>query len=79
MGLRVSKNGYLLLNVGPKAYGCIPEEAKDRLLAMGKWLKVHREAIYSTTCWATPGEGPTKLDSDNIGYYEKNALVYNSS
>lgn len=33
----VSKNGYLLLNVGPKANGSIPEEAKELLLAMGKW------------------------------------------
>ena len=36
---RVSKNGYLLLNVGPKPDGSIPEEAKERLLGMGKWLK----------------------------------------
>jgi alpha-L-fucosidase len=34
----VSKNGNLLLNVGPKADGTIPEEAENRLLGLGEWL-----------------------------------------
>ncbi|MCT7000019.1 alpha-L-fucosidase, partial [Salmonella enterica] len=42
----VSKNGNLLLNVGPKADGTIPDEAKGILLAMGQWLKTNGEAIY---------------------------------
>ncbi len=41
----VSKNGYLLLNVGPKPDGTLPDEAKDLLLGMGKWLEVNGEAI----------------------------------
>ena len=44
----VSKNGVLMLNFGPKADGTVPSEYKDRLLAMGAWLKVNGEAIYGT-------------------------------
>lgn len=57
----VSKNGYMLLNVGPKPDGEIPEEAKALLLEIGKWLAVNGEAIYGTTPWTVYGEGPTKM------------------
>lgn len=55
----VSKNGCLLLNVGPKADGTIPEDQKAVLLEIGKWLKTNGKAIYGSKPWKTYGEGPT--------------------
>jgi alpha-L-fucosidase len=57
----VSKNGNLLLNVGPRADGTIPDEVKATLKEMGAWLKVNGEAIYATTPWKSFGEGPTEV------------------
>jgi alpha-L-fucosidase len=59
----VSKNGNLLLNVGPKADGTIPDEARTILLQMGAWLRTNGEAIYGTRPWLVFGEGPTKVES----------------
>lgn len=55
----VSKNGNMLLNIGPKADGTIPQEQIDILTTMGKWLDTNGEAIYSTRPWLVFGEGPT--------------------
>lgn len=57
----VSKNGNLLLNIGPKSDGTIPEEAQAILRQIGAWLKINDEAIYGTRPWKTYGEGPTKV------------------
>ena len=70
----VSKNGNLLLNIGPRSDGTIPEEVQQVLLDVGAWLNVNGEAIYGTRPWRIYGEGPTKVaagsfhDTDTTRY-----------
>lgn len=45
----VGNNGNVLMNVGPKADGTIPQIQKDSLLGLGKWLENNGSAIYGTT------------------------------
>jgi alpha-L-fucosidase len=47
----VSKNGNLLLNIGPKADGTIPEFQMNRLLGLGRWLKINGSGIFDTKPW----------------------------
>ena len=57
----VSKNGNLLMNIGPRSDGTIPDEVQHVLLDVGSWLKINGDAIYGTRPWTIYGEGPTKV------------------
>ena len=44
------ESGNLLLNIGPKADGTIPEEAIEPLEAVGKWVKNIMDFIWKNGC-----------------------------
>jgi len=62
----VSKNGNLLLNIGPRSDGTIPDEVQQVLREVGSWLKVNGDAIYGTRPWRSYGEGPTKVTAGSF-------------
>jgi alpha-L-fucosidase len=71
----VSKNGNLLLNIGPRGDGVIPQGMQQRLLGMGQWLEVNGEAIYGSRPWKTYGEAivPTAAKRDKLGRHTINS------
>src|SRR5205814_5864541 len=79
----VSKNGNLLMNIGPRSDGTIPEQVQQVLLDVGAWLNVNGEAIYGTRPWRTYGEGPTKVtagsfhDTD-VANYKPESIRFNA-
>jgi alpha-L-fucosidase len=57
----VSKNGNMMLNVGLRADGSLPETYRHELTVIGKWLKINGEAIFRTRPFTVFGEGPFEL------------------
>jgi alpha-L-fucosidase len=57
----VSKNGNLLIGVGPRADGGIAPLQRERLESLGAWLEVHGDAVFATRPWrhaeAETGDG----------------------
>jgi alpha-L-fucosidase len=70
----VSKNGNLLLDVGPEADGTIPAVQLDRLEALGAWLAQNGEGIYGTHPWKK-AESET-VEGLRVRFTQKNEAVY---
>lgn len=63
--------GNLLLDIGPKADGTIPQEQVNILKELGRWTKKHQEAIYGTDAGIDTDYyfGPTTLSKDKKTLY----------
>lgn len=67
----ISMGGNLLLDIGPKPDGTIPEEQVAILKGLGRWTKKHKEAIYGTREGIPHGHfnGYTALSKDKTILY----------
>lgn len=65
------KGGNLLLDIGPKEDGTIPEEQVNILKEIGKWTSKHDEAIFGTMAGIPDGHfhGATSLSKDSTVLY----------
>lgn len=67
----ISMGGNLLLDIGPKADGSIPQQQIDILKGLGRWTKKHHEAVYGTRAGLPAGHffGKTALSKDRKKVY----------
>ena len=76
----VSKNGNLLLDVGPEADGTIPPLQMERLKALGAWLKQNGEAIYGTKPWTRANGTTNQTDAKGkpveVRFTQKDGKLY---
>ena len=70
----VAKNGNLLIGVGPRPDGTIPEVQQAPLRGLGAWLERNGEAIYGSRPWvvtesATTDGTPLRFTKSGEGVY----------
>jgi alpha-L-fucosidase len=70
----VSTNGQLLLNLSPKADGTIPDDQKQVVFSVGRWLWTFGEAIYETRPFVVNGEKTT--EGYRVNYTQHGKTIY---
>ncbi len=67
----IGMGGNLLLDVGPREDGTIPQEQADRLIGLGDWIRRHDSAVFGTVRGLPPGHhyGPSTLSADGRTLY----------
>ena len=69
----VSNNGQLLLNLSPRADGTFPDDQKQVVYDVGRWLWSFGESIYETRPFAVSHE---VADQKRVYYTQKGKTVY---
>ena len=70
----VSKNGNLLLNVGPKPDGTISGIQLDRLHKLGGWLSINGDAIFGSRPWVR--SSGSAADGTDVRFTTKGGHLY---
>jgi len=70
----VSKNGQLLLNLSPRADGTFPEDQKEVVTKIGRWLWTFGESIYETRPFTIFGESTS--EGHQVYYTQKGKNIY---
>lgn len=70
----VSKNGNLLIGIGPDPTGRFPEEQLVPLRGLGSWLETNGEAVYRTRPWVTAEAVTT--EGTAVRFTQRNGSVY---
>ncbi|MFI9169937.1 alpha-L-fucosidase [Streptomyces lincolnensis] len=67
----IGMGGNLLLDVGPREDGTVPEAQAERLEGLGEWIARHSEAVYGTVAGLPAGHhyGPSTLSADRRTLY----------
>lgn len=67
----ISNGGNMLLDIGPKEDGTIPDEEVNVLKELGAWNKLHEEAVFGTKAGLPNGHyyGPSTLSKDSTILY----------
>jgi alpha-L-fucosidase len=70
----VSKNGQMLLNLSPKADGTFPDDQKEVVYKVGRWMWSFGEALYDTRPFKVFGE--TIAGKQKVYYTQNGKTVY---
>lgn len=67
----ISNGGNMLLAIGPREDGTIPDEQLHILTELGAWIKKNEEGIFGTKAGMPPGHfyGPTTISADSTSLY----------
>jgi len=70
----VSKNGNLLLNIGPRPDGSVSDIQTDRLMKLSAWLAMNGEGIFDTKPWVRPSA--SEAGAPEVRFTRKDNAVY---